>query len=130
MGESTPMDEYELEPELAGYVPTEGVPRRRRMLLAMRVIVIVGIACLVLPGILTTWSVASATAQTACEAWVKYEAPGATGESARFELMGAGGVGWECYAVGGFGGERHVASLGLIPISPRLSPVPKPATNS
>lgn len=126
MEELTPMDEFELEPELAGYVPNEGAPQRRRMLLGMRVVVILGIACLVLPGILTTWSVASSTAQTTCEAWVKYEAPGATGERAQFEVLGAGGIGWECYATGGLGGDEHVASLGLIPVSPRLSPVPAP----
>lgn len=119
------MDEYEIEPELAGYVPTEGVPRRRRMVRAMRIVVVVGILCLVLPGILTTASVAASTAQASCRAWVNYEAPDATGESARFEIFGAGGMGWECYATGAFGGDRHVASLGLIPISPKLSPVPK-----
>jgi hypothetical protein len=124
------MDEYELEPELAGYVPTEGIPRRRHMLVTMRVLVTVGIVCLVLPGILTTWNVASATANDACAQWVKYESPGATGENTQFELMGAYGIGWQCYSSGGFGGAKHVASLGLIPISPTLSPVPKPATNS
>ncbi len=124
------MEEYELEPELAGYVPNEGIPRRRRMLRVMRVFVFVGIACLVLPGVFTTFSVASATAQTACAAWVRYEAPDATGESAGFEIFGAGGIGWECYATGGMGGDRHVASLGLIPISPKLAPVPKPPSNS
>jgi hypothetical protein len=124
------VDEYELEPELAGYVPNEGMPRRRRMLLAMRVVVIVGIACLILPGIFTTFSVAARTANTACTAWVKYEAPAATGESARFEIFGAGGMGWECYATGLIGGDEHVASLGLIPVSPKLSPVPKPPTPS
>jgi len=55
---------------------------------------------------------------------VRYEASDATGVSARFEVFGPGGAGWECYATGGFGGDRHVASLGLIPVSPRLSPVP------
>lgn len=116
------------EPELRGYVPTEGHPRRRQTLLAMRIIVILGIACLVLPGILTTVSVASATAAEACAAWVKYEAPEGH-PSAKFEIFGAGGMGWECYSVGGFGPDKHVASLGLIPVSPKLSPVPKPATN-
>jgi hypothetical protein len=124
------MDEYEMEPELAGYVPTEGIPRRRHMLVTMRVFVIIGIACLVLPGIFTTWNVASATANDACTQWVKYESPASTGEDARFELMGDNGIGWQCYATGGFGGTKHVANLGLIPISPTLSPVPKPATNS
>lgn len=124
------MEEYELEPELAGYVPTEGIPRTRRMRRTMRVLVIVGIACLVLPGIFTTWNVASATANDACTAWVKYESPASSGESASFEFAGANGMGWQCYATGGFGGTKHVANLGLIPISPTLSPVPKPATNS
>jgi len=121
---------YDDEPELAGYVPTEGAPRRRRMRLALRIVVVVGIACLVLPGMLTTMSVASATAQDACNAWVAYEAPEAEGVSARFELFGAGGPGWQCYAMGAFGGDRNVASLGLIPISPILSPVPKPGGNA
>ena len=118
------------EPELAGYVPTEGVPRRRRMRFVLRIVVVVGIACLVLPGMLTTLSVASSTAQEACNAWVRYEAPEATRASARFELFGAGGPGWQCYTVGAFGGEKNVASLGLIPISPKLSPVPKPGKNA
>ena len=118
------------EPELAGYVPTEGVPRRRRMRFVLRIVVVVGIACLVLPGMLTTLSVASSTAQEACNAWVGYEAPEATSASARFELFGAGGPGWQCYTVGAFGGEKNVASLGLIPISPKLSPVPKSGKNA
>ena len=71
------------EPELAGYVPTEGVPRRRRMRFVLRIVVVVGIACLVLPGMLTTLSVASSTAQEACNAWVGYEAPEATRAQAR-----------------------------------------------
>jgi hypothetical protein len=116
---------YDDEPELAGYVPTEGAPRLRQMRLVLRIVVVVGITALVLPGILTTMSVAAATAQEACAAWVVYEAPEASGASARFELFGVGGPGWECYTVGAFGGDRRVASLGLIPISPRLSPVPK-----
>jgi hypothetical protein len=121
---------YDDEPELAGYVPTEGAPRLRRMRFVLRVVVVVGIACLVLPGLLTTFSVAAATAKEACNAWVAYETPEAAGVSARFELFGAGGPGWQCYAVGAFGGDRNVASLGLIPISPRLAPVPKPGKNA
>jgi hypothetical protein len=123
------MSEYD-EPELAGYVPNEGAPRRRRTLMVMRVLVFVGIACLVLPGIVTTISVATNTADAACAAWVRYEAPFATGHSARFEVFGPSGMGWECYSSGGFGNDKHVASLGLIPISPSLSPVPKPGTNT
>ena len=121
---------YDDEPELAGYVPNEGAPRLRRMRFVLRIVVVVGIACLVLPGVLTTASVAATTAREACTAWVAYEVPEARGVAARFELLGAGGPGWQCYTVGVFGGDRNVASLGLIPVSPRLSPVPKPAPNA
>lgn len=125
------MDYDEDEPELAGYVPASERPLRNpRVLLVMRVIVIVGIGCLILPSILTTVTVAASTAHETCLAWVRYEEPGAATASARFEVFGPGGIGWECYAVGGFGGERHVASLGLIPVSPSMSPVPKPGSDA
>lgn len=119
------MENYDDEPELAGYVEHTGKPLHgSHRLLILRIVVITGVICLILPQILTTASVASTTAQEACTAWVKYEASDASGASARFEIFGAGGVGWECYSEGGFGGGRHVASLGLIPISPKLAPVP------
>ena len=119
------------EPELAGYLPSAGPPLRSpRLILTMRIVVIVGIACLVLPGVLTTMNVAAGTAQEACGAWVHYEAPEATGASPRFEFFGPGGVGWQCYSVGAFGGDRNVAFLGLIPVSPRLSPVPVAPANT
>lgn len=125
------MSEENEHPELAGYEPGDGRPLRSpRLVLVMRFVVIVGIACLVLPGVFTTVSVASSTAEAACIAWVAYEAPEARGASARFEIFGPGGIGWECYTIGAFGGDRHVASLGLIPMSPKLSRVPVPGTNS
>jgi len=119
------------EPELAGYDPGDGRPLRSpRLVMVMRVVIVIGIAGLVLPGVITTVSVAGATAHEACVAWVAYEAPDATGAFARFELFGPGGPGWQCYTVGAFGGDRNVASLGLIPISPKLSHVPKPGPNA
>lgn len=119
------------EPELAGYVPSVGPPLRSpHLILTMRIVVIVGIACLVLPGILTTMNVAAQTAEEACGAWVRYEASEATGASARFELFGPGGVGWQCYSVGAFGGDRAVAFLGLIPVSPKISRVPTAPGNT
>lgn len=113
-------------PELTGYDPGDGRPLRNpRMLLAMRVVVIAGIVALILPGLATTWSVGASTARTACDRWVEYETPEATGSSAVFELFGPGGIGWQCYSVGAFGPDRIVASLGLIPSGARL---PLPST--
>ncbi|WP_213813712.1 hypothetical protein [Glaciihabitans sp. dw_435] len=115
------MSVYDEEPELAGYEPHGERPlRSRRQLVVLRVIVIVGLVGLVLPGIVTTVSVSSSTAQASCAIWVRYSAPDAPGSQARFEIFGAGGVGWECYTVGAFGGDRHVASIGLIPGTPKI----------
>jgi hypothetical protein len=109
------------EPELAGYEPAGERPLRgRRMRVITQVVVVLGLVALVLPGILTTVSVGNRTAQASCATWVAYEEPGAIGASATFEFFGAGGIGWECYSVGAFGGDRHVASLGLIPGTPEL----------
>jgi hypothetical protein len=117
-------------PELVGYEPGDGRPLRSpHLVLFMRVVVILGIVALVLPGVITTMSVASTTATTACGAWVAFEKPDAASSSARFELFGPGGPGWQCYSVGAFGGDRLVASLGLIPSGVRL-PVPAPTIDS
>lgn len=115
------MNDHEDEPELAGYVPHDerplhGWPRT----LIFRFIVVVGVLSLILPGIVTSASVATAAANRSCAIWVHYAAPDAAGSEARFELFGPGGIGWECYSVGAFGGDRHVVSLGLIPGEPRL----------
>lgn len=118
------MDGQEQHPELAGYDPADDRPLGgRRRMVVIRSVVVLGVIALVLPGIVTTVSVSSATAESACATWVHYAAPDASGSSARFEIFGAGGIGWECYTVGAFGGDRHVASLGLIPENARL-PVP------
>ncbi|MHB1171931.1 MAG: hypothetical protein ACYCZY_05470 [Lacisediminihabitans sp.] len=115
------MSERDEHPESTGYDPGEGRPlRSRRLLITMRVLVIVGIVALLLPGLVTTIALGSATASASCAAWVAYEAPDAIGSSARFEIFGAGFLGWECYTVGAFGGDRHIASLGLIPGDPRI----------
>jgi hypothetical protein len=113
------IDEYE-HPELAGYEPIgEPAPKRRRTVIIMRTVVIVGVLALVLPELFTIVTVGAENAQRSCRAWVKYESPSATGASARFELFGSQGIGYECYATGD-GGDRHVASLGLIPGPPRI----------
>ena len=111
-------------PELTGYEPGDARPLRSpRVLWAMRALVTLGILALILPGFATIASVSSATASRACAAWVEYETSDATGFSVRFELFGPGGAGWQCYSVGAFGGDRRVASLGIIPSGARL-PIP------
>jgi hypothetical protein len=115
------MSMHDDEPELAGYEPGDGRPLRSpHMLLAMRIVVVLGLVALVLPGIITTFMVASNSAQESCRRWVKYEIPGTSGSAASFELFGAHGTGWQCYTSGAFGGDRFIASLGLIPGPPKL----------
>ncbi|PRY65056.1 hypothetical protein B0I08_11174 [Glaciihabitans tibetensis] len=109
------------EPELAGYEPTDGRTRRgHRNPWLLRVVVLLGLVGLVLPGILTTMAVGNTTAQRACEIWVAYMAPDSPSSQARFEVFGPGTIGWECYTEGTFGGDAHVASLGLIPGTPNI----------
>ena len=103
-------------PELTGYEPGDGRPLRSPVFMRIvRVFVVIGIIALIVPGVVTTVTVGSATAATACAAWVAYLKPDAAGSSARFEMFGPGGPGWQCYTVGAFGGDRLVASLGMIP---------------
>jgi hypothetical protein len=121
------MSFYSDEPELEGYIPHGEKPlhsQRKRTIL--RVVVILGIVCLVLPGVLTTMSLNQSTAEIACAAWVAYEDSTATGSSAHFELFGPGGIGWQCYTVGAYGGDHNVAPLGLIPSVPRGLPLRSP----
>jgi hypothetical protein len=109
------------EPELAGYEPGDGRPlRSRSMLIAMRIVVVLGLIALVVPGIITTLMVASNSAQESCRRWVRYEDSSGAGSRVAFELMGPHGTGWQCYTSGAFGGDYFVASLGLIPGPPNI----------
>ncbi len=108
-------------PELDGYEPHPEKPlRSRTMVSVMRVVVVLGVVALIVPGILTTASVADRTAQAACAMWVAYAVDGPSDARASFEIFGPSGIGWECYSVEAFGGEKHVASLGLIPGTPNI----------
>jgi hypothetical protein len=107
-------------PELDGYESSDKPLRSKRLTMLTRVVVVLALVALVLPGIVTTMTVSSSTAQAACAAWIAFEVDGASGSEARFEILGPSGVGWECYSVGAFGGDEHIASLGLIPGPPRL----------
>jgi hypothetical protein len=122
------MSDIEEQPELAGYEPYGEKPLRRRSTTwLIRCLVLLGIAALVLPQVFTTISVGKQNAERSCQAWVDYEVPDATGAVAHFELFGEGGIGWQCYSVGAFGGDRLVASLGLIPGPAKI---PSPGSNS
>jgi hypothetical protein len=117
-------DDQDDEPELAGYEPTGGHSvRRERMRTMMRVIVVVSLVALVLPGILGSLAIANRTAQASCAAYTAYYAPLAVESVTRFELFGAA-LGWNCYALEFGGGETLVANLGLIPGGARLPQAP------
>lgn len=92
----------------------------------MRIMVLICIAALVVPSVLSIWSHFAFIAHRACVAAVMYSEPRATGADARFELFGPGGIGWECYATAG-GDSRHVVSLGLFPSE---SSLPEPGEPS
>jgi hypothetical protein len=112
------------EPELAGYQPHERPLRSPHLVTALRVVVVLGLIGLVLPGILVAIGTANRTALTTCAAYTAYYAPEAVSFSARFELVGPAGLGWNCYAVEFGGGEVLVATLGIIPGGARIPSAP------
>lgn len=118
-------DEYDDEPELAGYQPAGDRPLRSRHLkTVMRVVVIVALVGLLLPGVLVTITTATRTATVTCSIYTAYYAPEAVSYSARFELVSAAGVGWNCYAVQYDGSELLVRAMGIIPGGVRLPSAP------
>lgn len=94
----------------------------RRRTIIMRTVVWVAAAALVLPLVINLYTSNAYAAATVCTAAVRHAAPDANGSRAQFEFFGQGGLGWECYATGGFGGTRHIASLGLFPAPVTESP--------
>ncbi len=113
------MDEDD-EPELRGYQPHEAPLRGRRFQLVARVVVVLGLVALILPGMLVTLGTANRTALATCATYTGYYAPDSRSFSVRFELASAVGMGWNCYAVAFDGDEVLIASLGLIPGGARL----------
>ncbi|MFF2054006.1 hypothetical protein ACFVU2_20540 [Leifsonia sp. NPDC058194] len=112
---------FDEHPELAEYEPLDRSPNHRRMI-ATRVFVVVALAALVLPGVLLTINIQTATAESTCAVYVRQYEPDATGSSARFELAGPVGPGWQCYALNTEGDATFVAPLGLIPSTPHRLP--------
>lgn len=107
------------EPELAGYVPIERSSlhgqRRQR---AMRILVLVAVAALVIPGVLSTLSLAQHTAEHTCAVYVRRYQPRAVGSASHFDLFGPRGPGWDCYSVDSARNETFLVLLGLIPSAP------------
>jgi hypothetical protein len=117
-------DDQDDEPELAGYEPHERPLRGRHFTTVMRVVVLLGLTALILPGILVTLGTANRTALATCAAYTAFYAPESVSFSTRFEFFSPGGVGWNCYAVAFGGDEILVKSLGLIPGGVRLPQMP------
>ncbi|HEX7834835.1 MAG TPA: hypothetical protein VF479_05135 [Pseudolysinimonas sp.] len=117
-------DDY--HPELAEYEPGDARPSRsvfRRRV--MRVMVVLGLTALILPGVLVTIRVQETTAAAACRYVVQTQDTEAIGSTSRFELTGPDGPGWYCYAVRFGGTEILLRSLGLIPgLSPQRDDAP------
>ncbi|SFR73654.1 hypothetical protein SAMN05428970_1583 [Agromyces sp. CF514] len=108
-------------PELAGYEPADR-PRRPGRQRAIRIAVLVALAGMVLPIVLSTFSVATSTARSTCAAFAA-AATGSTTDDvtteAPFELFAAGGPGWQCYVTAQNGDRRHLANFGMFPAAPR-----------
>ena len=101
------MEDY--HSELANYEPHERPIRSPRRLFAMRVLVVIAIAGLVLPGVITTYTFAQSSAQNACAVWVNHEVAQQHTSFAKLEVLS-----WECYAVTA-DGTTHITSLGMLP---------------
>lgn len=114
------MNNEDDEPELAGYEPHDRPLRSPHLITVMRVVVVIGLAGLLLPGVLVTVGTASSTANRTCSIYTAYYAPEAVGYSTRFEVFSAAGMGWNCYAVQFGGEELLLRSLGIIPGGARL----------
>ena len=104
-------------PELRGYVPHGDRDRPLRhpaTLHVMRVVIVLGIIGLVVPGLYATVVLQNRMADTVCSAVVAADAPGSV-PVPRFEIAGPGGPSWYCYARDFGGHEVLVRSLGLFP---------------
>ncbi|MCS0499430.1 hypothetical protein [Protaetiibacter mangrovi] len=113
----------EIPPELAGYEPGEvGALRGPRMRRVTRIVVLVAVAALVLPGVLIGVSTASRTAALACQVVGSTSAPDAIFLEARWEWSGEEGPGWYCYATEFGGREIQLRFLGFIPEVKVVSP--------
>ncbi len=114
----------ELPPELSGEWEdsSEGPSRMEKRARVLKIIGIIALVSMVLPGVLVTWSTSRATANAACAIAVAYYAPTAPRWQASFDLLPLQNIGWNCYAATDDGFVLRVAHLGIIPGVPPLQP--------
>jgi hypothetical protein len=107
------MSHDEDPPELRGYVPNGDRPLRHPATLrVMRVVIVLGVIGLIVPGLFATIALQTRTAEAVCaQATRALEAESVV----RFELAGPAGPSWYCYAREFGGREVLIGSLGLIP---------------
>ena len=96
-------------------------PALRRRAQLVRVVSLVALFALVVPGALSTWALAESTANRACRLAVDAAADARTPSRVAFELGRLETAGWNCYALAPTG-EVRVAVLGVIPGAPDLRP--------
>jgi hypothetical protein len=92
--------------------------RRRRIL---RITVLVALLAMVLPLVLSAFSVARSAAERACAVYVADFDADAAASRVAFDLFAEGGPGWLCYDVRGQGGDAYLGNLGPMPALPRAT---------
>jgi hypothetical protein len=107
-------DEWENEPERPS-----SIAKKAKL---MKIIGIVALVSMVLPGVLVTWTTSRATANAACGVAVAYYAPSASRWQASFDVLPLGHIGWNCYVYTDDGFVLRVAHLGIVPGVPTLQP--------
>ena len=112
----------EFEPDPFGDDDDRPMPGHRR-LRVLRVVVLIALGTLLLPLVLSAYSVAKSAADRACSVYVAAYDTEAAGFRAAFDLFAPGGPGWECFAISEHGSERLLGNLGLMPT------LPQPAQN-
>lgn len=109
------MSDDEYHRELAEYVPNEGRSIRHPLTITvMRVIIVIALIALVVPGVAYTISLQVETAGAACAIVVSATTPDSTPD-ARLQLWGGNGPGWYCYSRSFDGTEVMLRALGMIP---------------
>ncbi|WP_353827148.1 hypothetical protein [Agromyces sp. SYSU T0242] len=89
--------------------------RRRRVL---RIAVLLALAAMVLPIVLSGIGVARSAAARACDAYVA-DVSRIDESRVEFDLFAQGGPGWLCLAVSPSGGSIVIGNLGLMPAAPK-----------